>query len=267
MPIDTSKVAMALNLIHEDDQGFFTSGRFIDLWANLHINHSNDQRLNNLNKHIDLISNGVWNMYTIALRLNWQKDLVVSKELNKYLWMYFAAADINMFHVTFRSTFDYTAKFINFLHVKPGQIPDTFDKLKNWAFKSESNTQKLGEDIIGLLQSCDWFNGLRSIRNSIVHNGGSTLVFPIEGRICFQVHDNYKNKILIPEIMFNENVVDFELYAGLFLSYLMVFLEDLSQITKNRINISAIGANAKSYHSGLQVTRNWMRDIISLHPI
>lgn len=116
-------------------------------------------------------------------------------------------------------------------------------------------------DSTQVMPFCEWFDDLREVRNSIVHRGGFTLVFLEKGKILFQVYEK-NGKVLIPEIMFNKNVADFELYAGLYIGYLMTYLEDVSALIHKRLNLKKIGSNAKSYHSGLRVVRNWIQQVL-----
>ena len=52
----------------------------------------------------------------------------------------------------------------------------------------------------------------------------------------FQVSgEGYSNIVNIPEVMYNENVADFELYAGMYYGYLIAFLESFSEVMKNRL--------------------------------
>lgn len=264
MVINKQQLDIALSTIHDDDRGFFSSGHFIDLEADLHTNVNNRRDLQALTKCASFIGYDLWGIETIALRLDWQKTLFSKHELDKELWMMFAACDVDLFHVTIRSIFDYVAKIAACLSAKQGQTPDSFEKLRNWLMKSDSNVQKIGEDLAVSIISCEWFSGLKEVRDSIIHRGGNTLVFPMKDQICFQVHEGLTRKILIPAVMSNKNVVNFELYAGLLTAYLIAFLEEVSEIVYRRINLKKIGWDAKSYHSGLGIIRNWIERIVSL---
>lgn len=182
-------------------------------------------------------------------------------QLEETLWIQFGACNIDLFHVEFRSVSDYLAKVIDAVSDSPGQVPHSFEKLKNWVIKTH-NTQRLGKDLAKVVLSCEWFDDLRMVRDSIVHKGGFTLVFPVRDRILFQVHEGRHRKVLIPEIMFNENVADFELYAGLYFGYLVAYLEKVSELIDKRLDLKKIGSDAKSYHSGLRVIHDWIRRVL-----
>lgn len=261
--IATNQLNTALLTIHEDEKGYFCSGQFVDLWTHVHINvilGKIPKKFQDLNNYLKFIHQDIWNIETIALRLKWQKDLWNRGELNDSLWMSFAASDIDLFHVEFRSIFDYLAKIISLISDSPGQSRGkSFEKLKGWLAKSSNNSKKLGEDLAQLVRSCAWFDELRRVRDSIIHKGGFTLVFPEKDKILFQL---INGKILGPEIMFNENVVNFELYAGLYIGYLIAYLEEVSQLVYKRLNLQRIGSNAQSYHPGLQVVRDWIKQVL-----
>jgi hypothetical protein len=196
------------------------------------------------------------------LRLEWQKDLVSADNLDQILWSHFAACDIDTFHVRFRSLFDYLAGVIDLVSDKSGQIPKSFEALQNWIDKSPNNVQRMGRDLAELISSCEWFSAMREIRNLIVHRGGHTLIFPMKNRILFQVHERWNRTILVPEIMFNENVADFELYAGLLMGYLIAYLEDVSIVVHKRLGLQRrTDSDGRLYHSGLQVIHRWIEKV------
>jgi len=209
-------------------------------------------------------------METIALRLAWQKDLYTQGHLDMVLWITFAASDIEHFHVEFRSLFDYLAKAIRNISDRPGQVTDKgFKKLRNSldASRREVNAERhihdLGEDLARFVLSCEWFGDLKQVRESVVHSGGFTLVFPTEGRILFQVYEKGAKKVLVPEIMFNANVVDFELYAGLYIGYLIAYLEDFSELARKRLDLEWVDGRTQSYHPGLRVVQDWIKQVLS----
>jgi hypothetical protein len=127
------------------------------------------------------------NIGAIILRLDWYKTLW-NQEGFADLWRWFASCDIDLFHVEIRSIFDYLASIIKLVSDSPGQVSDkSFRKLRNWVTKGKSEL-KVGNDLAQLLLHCDWFDGLREVRDTLVHRGGFTLVFPEKSRILFQVY-------------------------------------------------------------------------------
>ena len=254
--IDTKRLTLALATIHEDDSGrLYSSGRFVDLVGlPPSINSGSLVNLETLTSYLHYIHQDIWNLQTIALRMDWQKQMLSEDRLDVIRASTFTACDIDLFHVQYRSLFDYIAKLIGMLSGKSGQLPDSFNRLRNWI---QVNSDRVEPDIEQLIISCDWFDLIKETRDFLVHRSGQTVVFPSAERILFQVHTGYKNKVMIPEIMFNENVVDFELYAGMFMGYLIAYLEDVCQLIESRFELKKF-EGGQSFHGGLQVVKNWI---------
>jgi hypothetical protein len=263
--INKQRLNFSLTTIHEDESGrLYSSGHFIDLTNDLRDNvATGSENFRSLANYFNYVHQDVWNLETITLRMEWQKGLILRGELNDLLGAQFAACDIDLFHVQYRSLFDHLAKIIGILSGRPSTVPDSFRKLRDWVSRSE-NSNRIDDDLAGVVASCDWFNDMREVRDSIVHRDGRTLVFPEENRILFQVHEGFRNKVNIPEIMFNENIVDFELYAGLLAGYLIAYLEDVSKIAQRKLELRKIGWNAKSYHGGLRVIHDWIERVCAI---
>jgi hypothetical protein len=266
--IDKQRLSVALSTIKIDADGrFYSAGDFLNLSIDLKIGIAQGGSVPaKLQEHLAYIKQDNWNLQTLCRRLDWQKRATSEGKIDDLLSSSFAACDINLFHVQFRSLFDYLAKVINLISDKPGQVPsDSFEQLYNWVERVESNRQRIGDDLARIVASCDWFKDLRGVRNSIVHFGGETVVFPETDRILFQVYDGFRNRhIHFPEIMFNENIVDFELYSGLLIGYLITCLEEVSLAIRRRLDVKHFGGDVRSYHGGLPVIRNWIEKVVSL---
>ena len=269
MSVDKKKLKLALLTIHEDKTGFFTSGQFIQLFSDINIQtklhtHKETERLRRLLGYTQYILQDVWNLESIALSVDWQKQLRSQGKLNEMLWMQFTQTNIDFFHIEFRSIFDYLAKILRLISKKPDQIRDkSFEKMRNWVIK-EGNSTKLGEDLSSFVLSCNWFVDMKRIRESIVHHGGYTLVFPEKGRVLFQVYKGINKMVSLKEIMFNENVADFELYAGLYFGYLLAYLEEFAKLVRKHLELEVLGGNPKSYHSGLRVMHSWIQQVLAI---
>jgi hypothetical protein len=159
------------------------------------------------------------------------------------------------------------AKIIKRVSDQPKQVRDKgFYRLKTWLAKSDDNVKRLGKDLAELVFSVDWFDDLKNVRDVIVHHGGVTLVFPEKDRILFLIPKGYEHLVSIPEIMYNENVVDFELYAGMYFGYLVAFLEQASRSIEKRLppRKSAFGAhNPTKVYRELPVIYTWIERILS----
>jgi hypothetical protein len=267
MTLKKDKIVFARSLIHEADDSFYHAGSFVDLQFRICFGTSSNKALSIPCNLSDYIRQDIWNLETLIFRLNWQKELFSGNQLDKSLWMEFAACDIDLFHVQLRSTFDYLAKLTMCFADKPGQVGDqmSFRELQQWLRKKPDHPNKLGVDLATLVLDCDWFGSLRDIRDSIVHKGGKVMVFPEKGRILFQVHEGFKNKIHIKEIMYNENVVDFELYGAILIGNLFHYLEDVANVLHTKLNnVGVLDIHPRNYHSGLGVIRNWFDRVCSI---
>jgi hypothetical protein len=225
MSIRKDKLKVAISTIQKDEKGvYFSPSKFVMLLANIMLRTRMNERLPPIYSFMQYISQDVKNMETIATRLAWQRDLWSTNQLDVGKWMSYAGCDIDLFHIEVRSVFDYLAKVIKRVSDQPEQVPDEgFNALKTWLVKSEGNVERLGKDLAELVLSVDWFDDLKNIRDVNVHQGGMTLVFLEKDRILFQILKGYEYLVSIPEIMYNKNVVNFELYAGMYFGYFRIF--------------------------------------------
>lgn len=223
------------------------------------IDNSTIEKLDNLGKNIQ----DVWNLLTIISRLEWQRNLVIEDKLDDGLWSYFVAIDIYVFHSELRSIFDYIAKSIQLISNMSEKL--SFEKLRKW-ISNPNNAGKMNKELSDFILSCHWFCDIRTIRDNFIHDGAESLVFPSKGRILFLINTSGYQKITISEIMFNENVVDFELYAGLYMSYIMNYLEEFSEVVNKHLNLNKFHLMAKSYHPGLGITQEWINKILVYKP-
>jgi len=262
--IRKDRLKVALSTIEKDEQGNYSSpSEFITIMSNIMLNEHLGIELPHIHPFMQYISQDINNIETITIRLAWERDLWKTKQLNVGKWMAFAQCDIDLFQIEMRSILDYVAKIILRIADNQNEVPDKgFNKLKNWLAKLPENADKLGKDLAELVSSADWFEDLKNVRDANVHHGGMTIVFLEEGRILFQTLDGYKNLVTTtPEIMYNENVVDFELYAGMYFGYLIAFLEEFSAIIKKRLpklKVDLKRGNPRKLYSELPIIFQWV---------
>jgi hypothetical protein len=240
----------------------------------------NNQRTPNLAKVYEnsrYINQDLWDIETLLERIAWTRDLRVGDKIDDGLWSRFTALDIDLFHVTIRSMFDYAATLLAFISGKPGQLPmvngrASFEELYTWARKPGS-IERVSPDFISAITDCEWFTLLRNVRNSIVHMGGQTVMMYIKRRIVFQTMQGHDNGFLVrfPEVMYNAHVVDFELYAGMIYGYLLNFLEDVGTLVFDWASASPEDRSERStnQHSGMIAGKGWIeaaRKQVALNP-
>lgn len=148
---------------------------------------------------------------------------------------------------------------------KPKQVRSgSFRELYQWLGKNPGNRARLAEEASESVSSASWYSQLRDIRDAILHHGAFTLVFgsPRDG-ILFQVHSGFQRRIIIDTLMWNENVVDFQLYAGLYFAKTLVLLERFGRILAARVPQQLPHPDARSYHPGIAIMRNWMSRLLA----
>jgi hypothetical protein len=250
----------ALSTIHENSEGLFSSGLFITLVG---YGVPGDGLPDDLRHHLVLLLRGLWTTETIVARLEWERGLWLNDVMNDAQWMDFAAADITLFHVQVRCVFDCLAQVISRVSHVPKQAPRrSFADLRRRVNKHpDPSSEALGDDLRLEVFNCDWFDDLRTVRDSIVHQGATPIVFLGKPRILFQVEVGVKDSISIPEIMSDEKLVDFELYAGLHVGYLIAYLERVSGLVSELRGFRLAGSSGRSFHPGLGVVRDWIRRV------
>ena len=258
-----SYIHKALSLIHEDDQGIYIASSFMSFLSDIHVAAVRGQPTPAVLAPLLYVHQDIWNLATLVQRLDWQHQLKREGKLSDDQWMSFAAADIDHFHVEFRSLFDYLALLLKHLADEPNQvIQGSFEELRNWLKKSPGNRRRFGDDLAKLVVQCDWFSDLRAVRDTTVHRGGFTIVFPDQDRILFQVQDQGRRVVQSPDVvMWTPNVVKFELYAGFYSAKLLDFLEALAKVLEPRVNVEPILSRTRSYHPGFGVVKTWISEL------
>jgi len=272
MPLDKQRLERANSLISVVDDEAIRTGVFVDLIGELSMLFAvgkpkgevdPDLSVGEVLHPVQYIKTDLLNIETLFERLHWQHQLWVSDQLPDGKWLRYATADVDMVHVEARSLFDYIAQVLRSISEKPGQVPDkSFEKLRNWAAKDKTNRERLGTDISTLFSNCDWFAGLREVRDDVVHRGGDTLVFLDKPALCFQTYQKHKKKVLLPEVMANKNVVDFELYGGMTYGYLLAFLEEVAETVYRRLNVTRRPGSCQQRSPGAMIGKQWLEKLL-----
>lgn len=240
MPIRRDRLTVALSTLKKDEEwGYYNTSQFLNLSMRARLNSPIDKEvLPSISAFMQYILNDIQIIETITDRMAWQNDLRTSNQLNEWKWMSFSECDINLFNIHIRSIFDYCAKIIQRSADNPKSCDmNSFNELKNWLAKNpENNSKILGDELAKLVLSVDWFEEIKTLRDEVMHRGGKVIVMSDEGKVLFQImKSRYAYLISIPEIMYNENLVYFEPYAGLYFGYLIAFLEELASIIEKRL--------------------------------
>jgi hypothetical protein len=244
MPIDKKRLKGVLStFLPNAEEGYDCSSEFVKLSSNVKDNVSwGLEEFRELNRYFRYIDHVIHNIETVIEKLEWERGLFDKDQLGRWEWVQFSEVDIDIFHVYMRSIFDYLAKIIQIVSDHPKSVSEehSFNELQNWLVDKdgehqEKNVKMLGSDLASLVLSVDWFKSIKNVRDNIVHRGADTMAFAEEGMIPFQVNKDAEYLISFPEIKFNENLIDFELYAGVYFGYLLAFLEEASKVIEKRL--------------------------------
>ncbi len=268
MQITKERLTTALSLMQrdEDEKYFFTSSEFVKTAFYITLNTRMGDKFPPVAKFMQYIEQDLLDILTITSRLEWERSLWAKNELTLGQWTSYAQCDIDMFHVELRSIFDYVAKVLTRISNQPKQVPDEgFNILKTWLEKNPENHERLSKDLAELVLSNDWYKDFKNVRDEIVHRGAFTMVFLDKESILFQVDKGYENLVSIPEIMYNDNVVFFELYSAMYFGYLIAFLEDFAKALIKRLpkgTFSYGAGNVRTVYQDLPVIYSWVDRLI-----
>jgi hypothetical protein len=268
--IDKEKLKTALDTLYDEPSGSYLSGHFISLvqnsrsaafWPNVDTSlmwnpHQSAKRL--LLIHTDLL-----NIATISIRLIMQqlwRGNECKPRIGDELWRYFASADIDLFFSKYRSIFDNIAQLINIISTE--SLPSSFNDLIK---KAKSGSLSLDLEYVQFILKCDWFETIKKIRDSIEHQAAETNVDYSRDRVLFVVssldagYTQLPGKSLIdtPEIR-DGSFSNFELFAGIYVGYLIWFLEGLSSLVNEDLQFT-LSSTDKSYHPGFSTIRTWIQ--------
>ena len=246
----------------EDEEGYFWGGEFVSLFGNSVIESARrkDKIVGEIYRKYSYIMQDLWSLGIIIFKLEWMRSRAEIDESLKTIWWHFATVDIQQFFIEFRSIFDYTAQIIKQAANKPGQTPNSFQDLQKWIEEKPGHRDSLGDDLANLVDSVDWFPNIRNLRDNIIHFGGFTLPFmsPKEG-ILFQVYgDSLSPLVKDDAVMYNRNVVDFQLYSALYICRLFLFLENLASLVRSKLSMKGTSSSGKVYSPGFEFLINWL---------
>ncbi|MCP1135353.1 hypothetical protein NKT34_18805 [Paenibacillus polysaccharolyticus] len=150
------------------------------------------------------------------------RDSIGLSTIPSYLGM-----DIEYFFVKYRSIIDYSIDLLF----------EFYPELKKKSYKLEDKMNYLhdvfkeNEFITKMILSTKWFYQFKEIRNSIVHNGASCLIFNESGNreILFQIYNTELTELLVDNdyYKYNENVYFFRRIYVVYMAYLLFYLETL----------------------------------------
>lgn len=273
--VNTERLVAALSVLYEDRDSYY-SGYFTYLLERVRsaaflqfAGHKTSINVDQLDKRLRIVHMDLLNLVTISYRLILQQNLRGDKceyKISTDLWRFFGSADIDLFFSKYRSIFDNIAQMMTAtLTQKPDHAPRSFNELLPLLTKIMVEGI-IDDKYVQAVRSCDWFQYVKSIRDSIEHYAAETVVSDDTENVLFKVsslgisltHLPEKNVIRNPEITEKDGFTNFELFAGIYLGYLIWFLEELSKLIYEEFEPNELDKQCKSFHPGYQIVRTWI---------
>jgi hypothetical protein len=272
MLISQDRLRTALSLIQRNEENgmWFSSSTFgnfsSDVWQSSFSNRIDDAalktRLAKTSGYLYRTKHDLDILLTICSQANWQKNMVLGGHLDTFDNLRYGIVLVDAFLTRYRSTYDTIAKTFREIAKYPKEAPQSFSDLRN-PDQKENILRLFGNDLADLLKCCDWYDQITCVRDEVVHRNAITSGF-MASRILFQVSKRFKNKINFPEVMANENLVDFELYVAVHIGYTLWFLEEFAKILYPILSPLKLDSNPQSYHDGFGILRQWIVQVLSL---
>jgi hypothetical protein len=133
--------------------------------------------------HLSRIKNDLDALLNICSQANWQKQKVLENHLDKFHAMQFGSVVADAFITRYRLSYETIGLAFREVANNPGSVSTKFKVLRN-ACKQDEGIKNLGKDLADLIQSADWFDQIKAVRDAIIHYNFDTSGFMAE-RILF----------------------------------------------------------------------------------
>lgn len=214
--------------------------------------------LSSARKHFSAIFNNLWNISIIFDRIEWTKNACKNGIIGELQASEYFKVDIVTFHTEVRASLDYMTNIISIFSKQVGQIPESFNKLRNRIDKYEN---KLDSEITALVKSADWFSEFRTVRDALIHSHGSAFTsLGVKAGVIFQINDHTGASLINKHsLKHGSNMVLFEKYAAYYTACFLNLIESVGDILK-KIKPQELTLNQLYIQGqGIQVINNWMK--------
>jgi hypothetical protein len=283
MSISRDRLETAHSLIKRDlKQGtdqwwWYTTGTFVKFSSDVRVSSYSSsvkddtlkRKCSNMHRHLRMIKDDLDTLLTMLDQANWQKKMVREGHLGTEYNMFYGTALADAFITKYRSAYDTIAKALIEIRSDRGRPPrPSFTELREVCTEEEF-VRILGDNLAHLIQSCDWYDQVLKARDDIVHYNLKSSGF-MHSRILFQItkwdkeKKRFVNLINIPEVMINENLADFELYAAVHIPYTFWLLEEFAKLGYEILSPSRFpDAEPKKGYLGLDVLKDSIERVLA----
>jgi hypothetical protein len=197
-------------------------------------------------------------LHTVAQKVSWLVSCRDEGHLHPMVYMQFVSIDIGSFLLSTQSLLDHLVRATAAVCDVPGRARKDWRQFR--AFVAEASAAErtaIGDRFCDVVDAAGWSVTLRLLRNQLVHDFTTTLVFPHDDTIGFQVYGAAGQLIKDPSLMATDHVVRFDVLAAATVSQLHVLLEVWATEKLESLDFQVEPTTGHSTHPGLGVLANW----------
>jgi hypothetical protein len=264
--VDLAAMRQHRTTIAVDDSGAWISrSRLETMSATMHVwNHLGRAGAEGLNRHVGSACGRLADLRTVVWKLEWMREMRDLGELDSHRWMYFAASDIASFLTDVTAVCDHLGRALYVASPQAGKLPRSFGELRRFVAQSgDTATAQLGSRGTVIVDEADWFSRIGPLRNAIVHENVSKIVFPSEPGIAFQLWSGDDLLLDEPSLLGPNKIARFERFAAAVTGRLHVLSEDIANHVLATFPAEEI-ADSWSRHPGLGVLAVWTDEFLAI---
>ena len=266
MLVDVAAMRHHRSTIAVDQDGAWTSrGRLETMSATIHLwTHLERPDTEELNRHVASACGRFADLRTVVWKLDWMRGLRDLDELDPHQWMYFAGSDIASFLTDVTAVCDHLGRALCVASPHTGKLPRSFGELRRFvAQRGDAASAQLGARAAAIVATAQWFSRIGPLRNAIVHEDISKIVFPREPGIAFQLRNDYKLLLDEPSLLGSNNIARFERFAAAVTGRLRVLSDDIAGYVLSSFPAEEV-RDSWSRHPGLGVLALWTDEFLPI---
>ena len=254
-----SLLDVALSTIRECNGKLTIEGPLWDLYHlvyfNYHVDNSKNQsgtasRFWPLYRTLKRAAFNLESIFCILEKLEWQNRLWNDDILENRQYLLYVRLDVLFFFIKYRTIFDHMPELVRQAIGTTRGVSGThsFRKFKNWLEKADQNSELIGNRFADIIKETNWFFDFRDIRDRIVHFEAQPLVYlDKSSNIEFQIFGDSSQIDQADQIHFknsirgSKNVINFYVYAGFMIGYMLRFLNDMGDASLENLGQARAG--------------------------